>query len=285
MVKNYTIRSKKCTKRIKRFPLKVNSSEFFNYLSNTINESGKTDSQIANECNIGRVAVWKIRNNKTKSIRRDTLKKISKSLGMSYRFKGQNISFDLDTSKPIGGGEMANNTADKVIDHLMDQNQHANQRLAEMKTVIEDLKKQLHAKDELLLKNGSIIPDLDHSRMQVIVQLDKENPKFISMTTSYAQYLGYGPFELLGEPYLSTVHEDEFEKLAYFEKNPDEAKKENAWKMKHKDGSIVYIKGTANHIARGKTVICVIDIEKITEDEYIIATADSYYDPNNKGSA
>ena len=267
--------------------MELNSVEMINFISNKIKESGFTDSDLGEKAEMDRVSIWEIRNKKITKIKPNTLKSIANALNLKYSIDDNTIDFEfnIDTTQPIGGGKMANSTADKVIDHLMSQNQQANQRLAEMKTVIEDLKEQLHTKDELLLKNSVVMPTLDQSRMQIIVQLDKKNPKFLDVTASYAQYLGYGPFELLGEPYLSVVHEDEFERLVEFEKNPEKAKNENAWKMKHKNGIAVYIKSTAKHITHGVTTVCVIDIEKISEDDYITATTEGYFDPTTRGSA
>lgn len=266
--------------------MKINSNEFFNYLSNTINESGKTDSQIADECNIGRVAVWKIRNSKTKSIRRDTLNKISKSLGMSYKFKGQDISFDLDTTKPIGGSEMANNTADKVIDHLMTQVQQANDVIASLKQEVNQKDIKIDEQNKMLIQAKIVLPQLDQKLMQILVQVSKDKKKFLDLTTKYASFLGYKPIDLHGENYSMVVHKDEDERLAYYEKNPQVMKDKVPWKMVHKNGQPLYIMSSTKVLSnpdQTDDTIMLVELESISEQDYNIEVSEGYFDSNNKG--
>ena len=264
--------------------MEINSKEFFEFITNAINQSGKSDGQIANECDIGRVAIWKIRNNKTKTIRRDTLRKISNSLGLSYSFSGKDIEFNIDTTKPIGGGIMANTTADKVIDHLMLENKRANETILEMKKVVDTLREDLRFKDELLTKNHVIRPSLDQSRMQCLVSI-KDNGKYLDITTLYSKFLGYEPYELLGEEFRNHIDPDEYERIEMIEKNPERSNETEVWKVLHKDGTVLYIKAFGKVIETPTGVISVVDCTAITEDDYNDEISDTYYTESVKGES
>ena len=263
-------------------------------IKNIILASGLSDIELSEKSGLSKEGIYKIRSGKTSSIRSSNANNILKAL--DYKLESSSNGLKItNLIKPVnfvGIKEMLKKTdnANDTLNFLNTQANTINTFIAQLEEKdilikqrdqeIQALKKQLNTKDELLLKNSIMMHPLDHSRMQIIVQLDKSNPKFLDVTASYAEYLGYGPFELLGEPYLSVVHEDEFERLSEFEKNPEQAKNENAWKMKHKDGSSVYIKSTARHISKGKIIICHIDIEEISQDDYTQLTSDFWYTPS-----
>jgi len=260
--------------------MELNSQEMMDFISNRIKESGYTDTDLAIESNMHRVSIWKIRNKKISKIKPNNLKAITNALGIHYSIDDRKITFNIDTSKPIGGGVMADTTADKVIDHLMLENQRANETIVEMKKVVDTLKQDLRFKDELLTKNHVIRPNLDQNRMQCLVSIPNDTikkGKYLDITTIYSKFLGYEPYELLGEEFRNHIHNDEHERIDAIEENPELTKDIEVWKVLHKDGSSLYVRAFGKSIETASGVLSVVDCSSITEDDYIHERSDSYY--------
>jgi len=265
--------------------VKLNSVEFFKFITDSINSSGMSDSEIGSNADLGRVAIWKIRNNKTKTIRRDTLQRLTNTLGLNYKIEGESIAFgDMDTSKPIGGGNMADTTADKVIDHLMVENRRANERIVEMKGIVDDLKEDLQFKEDLLTKNNVIKPNLDQARMQCLINV-QEGGIFLDITSLWSKFLGYEPYELLGEPYKKIIHESEHEKVRESETDLRDMTKKLPWKFVNKSGDLLYVEAYGKFITTATHALSVVDIRQISENEYNDANAENYFTEGVKGQS
>ena len=106
----------------------------------------------------------------------------------------------------------------------------------------------------------------------------------MDITTLYSKFLGYEPYELLGEEYINMVHPDEYERLAEIEKKPELSKEPRAWRLLRKDGETVFIKAFAKLVSASEA-ISVIDCISITEDEYNEDVSDAYYTESVKGES
>lgn len=275
----------------------IKQTDILTKIRNIILASGYSDVELSEKSGLSKEGIYKIRSGKTTSIRSSNAKNILKVLDYSLessldglkivnllkpvQFKGLNKVL----KKTDNASDTLNllNTQSATINTFIQQINEKDELLKLKELEIQEYKKRLKDKDELLLQNSVILPTLDQSKMQIIVEITK-NQKFIDMTTLYSQYLGYEPFELLGENYLTVVHEDEYERVKYLEENTNETKKINSWKMKKKDGSPCYIKSNFKMITKGKIIIAVVDIDSLTEEEYLVETSESYYTPT-KGSA
>ena len=231
-----------------------------------IEQSDLSDKKICNKVGVSQPAFYKWKTGQTKTMRRSNVNLLATVLdkeviyldGGTVEFKDINIEIEELNMATTNGDVLV-----KTIDNLWSQIEKKDEALLRKDKIIADWKE----KYEGCLCHHENLPQLDHTQLQCLVHRpDGVNKgRYHSVSTAYAQHLGYAPYELLDKEFnqYKILHADDHYRLAILsqmvvEENPT-SNTDFVWKLKTKNGKALYFKAIA--------VIVTDDISFITHEK------------------
>jgi len=177
----------------------INKADIMTTVSSLISNSTLNDTEIAEKAGVSRQMIFKWRTGKVRSIRKSNLVSLANALDQEIIFEDDKIEL-MEAEITEGEGMILN--AGDIISDLRSDKTDLRERVLSLKeensallTTIKSLESRMN---DLISKTPiPITLSLDHSRMQFIVNTDKQT--FVNSTQKYADIFGKNAFDVVND--------------------------------------------------------------------------------------